>query len=50
MPVQLRDLSDIQLAALFLDATFLAVRRDGPKEGVLSARGFTTDGERVLLW
>jgi putative transposase len=46
---QRRDLYDIHLAALFLDATFLAVRRDGPKEGVLVAWGFTTDGERVLL-
>jgi putative transposase len=44
-----RDLYDIQLAALFLDATFLAVRRAGPKEGVLVAWGFTEDGERVLL-
>ena len=44
-----RDLYDIQLAALFLDATFLAVRRDGPKEGVLVAWGFTQAGERVLL-
>jgi putative transposase len=46
---QRRDLYDIQLAALFLDATFLAVRRDGPKEGVLAAVGFTQDGQRVLL-
>jgi transposase-like protein len=46
---QRRDLYDIQLAALFLDATFLAVRRDGPKEGVLVAWGFTEAGERVLL-
>src|SRR3954453_4852184 len=44
-----RDLYDLHLAALFVDATFLAVRRDGPKEGVLVAWGFTTDGERVLL-
>ena len=44
-----RDLYDIGLAALFLDATFLAVRPDGPKEGVLVAWGFTEDGERVLL-
>ena len=44
-----RDLYDIQLAALFLDAIFLAVRRDGPKEGVLVAWGFTEDGERVLV-
>ena len=44
-----RDLYDTQLAALFLDATFLAVRPDGPKEGVLVAWGFTEAGERVLL-
>jgi putative transposase len=44
-----RDLYDIALAALFLDATFLSVRPDGPKEGVLVAWGFTEDGERVLL-
>ena len=44
-----RDLYGIQLAALFLDAVFLSVRRDGPKEGVLVAWGFTTEGERVLL-
>jgi putative transposase len=44
-----RDLYDIHLASLFLDATFLAVRPNGPKEGVLVAWGFTTDGERVLL-
>jgi putative transposase len=46
---QRRDLYDIHLAALFLDAVFLSVRRDGPKEGVLVAWGFTEDGERVLL-
>jgi transposase-like protein len=44
-----RDLYGIQLAALFLDATFLAVRPNGPKEGVLVAWGFTEAGERVLL-
>jgi putative transposase len=44
-----RDLYDIALAALFLDATFLSVRPDGPKEGVLVAWGFTEEGERVLL-
>ena len=44
-----RSLYDIRLVALFLDATFLAVRPDGPKEGVLVAWGFTEDGERVLL-
>jgi putative transposase len=44
-----RDLYDIHLAALFVDAVFLCVRPNGPKEGVLVAWGFTEDGERVLL-
>jgi transposase-like protein len=44
-----RDLYDIQIVALFLDAVFLPVRPGGPKEGVLVAWGFTEDGERVLL-
>jgi putative transposase len=44
-----RDLYDVQVAALFLDAVFLSVRPDGPKEGVLVAWGFTEQGERVLL-
>jgi putative transposase len=44
-----RDLYDIQVAALFLDAVFLSVRPNGPKEGVLVAWGFTEEGERVLL-
>jgi putative transposase len=44
-----RDLYDIRLVALFLDATFIAVRPDGPKEGVQVAWGFTDDGERILL-
>jgi transposase-like protein len=46
---QRRDLYDIHLAALFLDAVFLSVRPEGPKEGVLVAWGFTEEGERVLL-
>ena len=37
------------LAALFVDAVFLSVRPEGPKEGVLVACNFTEDGERVLL-
>ena len=37
------------MVALFLDATFIAVRPDGPKEGVRVAWGFTEEGERVLL-
>jgi putative transposase len=44
-----RDLYQIELAALFLDAVFLSVRPNGPKEGVLVAWGFTEQGERVLL-
>jgi transposase-like protein len=46
---QRRDLYDVHLAALFLDAVFLSVRPEGPKEGVLVAWGFTEEGERVLL-
>jgi transposase-like protein len=42
-----RDLYDIHIAALFLDAVFLSVRPDGPKERVLVAWGFTENGERV---
>ena len=42
-----RDLYDIRLVALFLDATFLAVRPDGPKEGVLIAWAFTDASDRV---
>ena len=44
-----RDLYEVHLAALFLDAVFLSVRPEGPKEGVLVAWGFTEEGERVLL-
>jgi putative transposase len=44
-----RDLYEVQVAALFLDAIFLSVRPAGPKEGVLVAWGFTEQGERVLL-
>src|SRR5204863_1399024 len=44
-----RDLYQIRLVALFLDAIFLNVRPKGPKEGVLCAWGFTDEGERVLL-
>src|SRR6266513_3762875 len=44
-----RDLYQVRLVALFLDAVFLSVRPDGPKEGVLVAWGFTEAGEPVLL-
>jgi putative transposase len=46
---QRRDLYEVRLVAPFLDATFIAVRPDGPKEGVQVAWGFTEDGERILL-
>jgi transposase-like protein len=46
---QRRDLYDIRISALFLDAISLSVRRDGPNQGVLVAWGFTEAGERVLL-
>ncbi len=44
-----RSLADIRLLSLMLDAIYLPTRPDGPKEGVLVAWGFTTDGDRVLL-
>ena len=44
-----RSLAEVRLLALFLDAIYLPVRPDGPKEGVLVAWGFTTEGARVLL-
>lgn len=44
-----RSLAEVRLLSLMLDAIYLPVRPDGPKEGVLVAWGFTLDGERVLL-
>ncbi len=44
-----RSLAEVRLLSLFLDAIYLPVRPEGPKEGVLVAWGFTTDGDRVLL-
>jgi len=44
-----RSLAEVRLLSLFLDAIYLPTRPEGPKEGVLVAWGFTTDGERVLL-
>lgn len=44
-----KGLGEVRLLALFLDAIYLPVRPEGPKEGVLVAWGFTTTGERVLL-
>jgi putative transposase len=46
---QRRDLYDVKLVALFLDAIYLPVRPQGPKEGVLCAWGFTENGERALV-
>jgi transposase-like protein len=43
------DRYETQLVALFLDAIFLAVRPQSPKEGVLCAWGFTATGERTLV-
>ena len=42
-------LGEVRLLVLMLDAIYLPVRPAGPKEGVLVAWGFTTEGERVLL-
>jgi putative transposase len=44
-----RDLYDIKLVVLFLDAIYLAVRPQGPKEGVICAWGITENGERALV-
>jgi putative transposase len=44
-----RDLSGVELVALFLDAIYLPVRPTGAKEGVLCAWGIDSDGKRVLV-
>lgn len=44
-----RGLDEVRLLALFCDAIYLPVRPEGPREGVLVAWGYTTEGERVLL-
>jgi transposase-like protein len=44
-----RSLAEVRLLALFTDAIYLPVRPEGPREGVLVAWGYTTDGSRVLL-
>jgi len=44
-----RSLADVNLMALFLDATYLPTRPSGQKEGVVVAWGYTTQGKRVLL-
>ena len=44
-----KSLAEVRLLSLMLDAIYLPTRPDGPKEGVLVAWGFTTEGARVLL-
>jgi putative transposase len=44
-----RELSEIELVALFLDAIYLPVRPMGGKEGVLCAWGIDKGGQRVLI-
>jgi transposase-like protein len=44
-----RSLYDVQLIVLFLDAIYLPVRQQGPKEGVICAWGITENGERALV-
>ena len=44
-----RDLYEVKLVVLFLDAIFLPVRPTGPKEGVICAWGITEDGHRALV-
>jgi transposase-like protein len=44
-----RDLSTCELLVLLLDAIYLPTRPSGPKEGVLVAWGYTTEGQRVLV-
>jgi putative transposase len=44
-----RDLSEIEVEYLFLDAVYESLRRYGAKEGVLAAWCITTEGRKVLL-
>ena len=44
-----RDLSEIEVCYLFLDAVYESLRRYGAKEGVLAAWAITTEGTKVLL-
>jgi transposase-like protein len=44
-----KSLADVNVMALFLDATYLPTRPSGQKEGVVVAWGYTTEGKRVLL-
>lgn len=44
-----RDLSEIEVEYLFLDAIYESLGRYGAKEGVLCAWAVTTEGRKVLL-
>src|SRR4030081_3653618 len=44
-----KSLADLNVMALFMDATYLPTRPSGQKEGVLVVWGYTTAGKRVLL-
>lgn len=44
-----RDLSDVELVALFLDGVYLRTRPQGEKEAVLVAWGYTIAGDRELV-
>jgi transposase-like protein len=44
-----RDLFEVKLVVLFLDAIYLPVRRSGPNESVICAWGITETGARALV-
>lgn len=44
-----RDLSEIEVEYLFVDAIYESLRRYGAKEGILCAWCITTEGSKVLL-
>jgi transposase-like protein len=44
-----RDLFEVKLVVLFLDAIYLPVRPSGPKEGVICGWGINENGERALV-
>jgi transposase-like protein len=44
-----RDLSEIEVQYLFVDAVYESLRRHGAKEGILCAWAITTDGRKALL-
>lgn len=44
-----RDLSEIEVQYLFVDAVYESLRRYGAKEGILCAWAITTEGRKMLL-